>query len=268
MANKTLGILGIFMVLAGSGWGAGSGRQTAAKESPGAADREDLLRTAPIITIAKQESTGRTNAWIVYLNDGQIANRAIFKYVNRRRPKNLPTSYRYELAAYELNKLLGLELVPATVERTIEGRPGSLQCYCEGVISEASRRRKKLAPPDVAGLQNSFSELGLFENLTNTPRDDASDILLNTGDWKVWRVDFSEAFAPDAALLPDSPFPRCSRRLFQRLREITDSEFSARLTAFLNEEEIRTLLARKRLILDKLESLIREKGEAAVLFEP
>jgi len=227
-----------------------------------------MLRTAPIITIAKQEASGRTNAWIVYLGGGEEANRAIFKYVNRPRPKMLPSSYRYELAAYELNKLLGLELIPATVERTIEGRPGSLQCYCRDVITEASRRRKNLAPENTSGFQDAFSELGLFENLTNNPREDASDILINTTDWKVWRVDFSEAFAPDPVLLPESPFSRCARKLYQKLRETTDAEFSGRLGLYLGEEEVRSLLVRKRLILDRLESLIRDKGEASVLFEP
>ena len=261
MANKTWGIFWGVLILACSGWGGGEEQATAAAQ-------EEMLRTAPIITIAKQESRGRTSAWIVYLNEGEKAARAIFKYVNRPRPKNLPSSYRYELAAYELSALLGLELVPPTVERTIEGRPGSLQCYCENVMSEASRRRKNLVPPDLALLQNAFSEMSLFENLTNTPREDASDILISTQDWRLWRVDFSESFAPDKALLPDSPFPRCSRKLFQRLRETPDAEFERRLAAFLNKDELDSLLHRKRLALDALERLIREKGEAAVLFEP
>lgn len=238
------------------------------KDPVGVREREEHLRTAPIITIAKMETTGRTNAWKIYLDGGREASRAIFKYVNRQRPTLLPSSYRYELAAYELNKLLGAGLIPPTVEREIEGLNGSLQCYCEGVISEAARRRKGISPSDVRVLQDAMAMVGIIENLTYSPREDATDILINTSNWMVWRVDFSEAFAPETSLLADSPFSRCPRDVYQKLRETPEEEFRGRLGAYLNPEEIDALLARKRLVSDRLESLIREKGESAVLFRP
>jgi hypothetical protein len=229
---------------------------------------EEFLRTAPIITVAKREMGGRTMAWRVYLNDGQKAVPAIFKYVNRQRPNFLASSYRYELAAYALDKRLGLGFIPPTVEREVEGLPGSLQLYCEDVITEAVRRRKRIAPDDPTHLQDRFSEMGLFENLTNCPRLDEGDILIRTSDWRVWRIDYSDAFAPEETLLADSPFPRCSKRLYARLREIPDDELESLLAPYLNAEEIQALLVRRRLIVEKIEDLIRDKGEAAVLFEP
>lgn len=230
-------------------------------------EHEQFLRTAAIITVGKSEPAGRTNAWKVYLQDGPRASAAIFKYIDRRRPKAFPTSYHYELAAYGLSRYLGLALVPPTVERQVEGLPGSLQEYCRGVISEADRRRKDLAPADATGLQDAFSELGIFENLTSNPRLDATDILIRTSDWKVWRVDFSEAFDPAAELLPDSPFSRCSRDLYDKLRGAGDADLRAILGTYLNDEELAGLLTRKRLIVERIEALIREKGEPAVLFE-
>lgn len=244
----------------------GLGPQARGQDADAFAAREEQLRTAPIITVSKEESTGRTNSWRVYLNDGQKAFRAIFKYVHRPRPKPLPSSYQYELAAYGLNKLYGLALVPPTIEREVDGRKGSLQCFCEGVMSEAARRRKGIEPPPAMNFQDALAEVGLFENLTNNPRDDASDILINTGDWKVWRVDFSEAFAPDRDLLVSSPFHRCSRRLYARLLEVSDETLRSAVQPYLNDEEIEALLARKKLIVDWLGALIRDKGEAAVLF--
>jgi hypothetical protein len=240
--------------------------QARAKDPSEIREREEHLRTAPIITVAKTETTGRTSAWKVYLNGGRSASRAIFKYVNRQRPTLLPSSYRYELAAYELSKLLGAALIPPTVEREIDGIKGSLQCYCEGVISEAARSRKGIVPSDVRVLQDALSEVGILENLTYNPREDASDVLVNTSDWTVWRVDFSEAFSPETTLLADSPFSRCSKGLFQKLKTLTDEEFAACLGTYLNDDEIKAFLARKRLVLDKLETLIKEKGETAVLF--
>jgi len=244
----------------------GLGPQVRGQEASSFAAREELLRTAPIITVAKNESTGRTSSWKVYLNDGQTAFRAIFKYVHRPRPRPLPSSYQYELAAYALNKLYGLGLVPPTIEREVDGLKGSLQCFCEGVMSEAARLRKKIMPPEGINLENALAEVGLFENLTNNPREDASDILVNASDWKVWRVDFSEAFAPDKVILTASPFARCSRKLYANLLEVSDEALRNAVQPYLNGEEIEALLARKKMIVDWLASLIRDKGESAVLF--
>ena len=263
--KKTLGIGGTVLI-ALSLCLTGLGPQARGQDAAAAVAHEEMLRTAPIITVAKNESTGRTNSWKVYLNDGEKAFRAIFKYIHRPRPRPLPSSYQYELAAYALNKLYGLDLVPATIEREVDGLKGSLQCFCEGVMSEASRLRKKITPPEGINLEDAFAEVGLFENLTNNPREDASDILVNTSDWKVWRVDFSEAFAPDTVRLTASPFARCSRKLYAKLLEVSDETLRNTLQPNLNSEEIEALLVRKKLIVDWLGALIRDKGESAVLF--
>ncbi len=250
-------------------WGFAAGQESAAtaKEHAEVEAREDFLRSAPIITVSKMATTGRTNAWKVYLQDKSAASQAIFKYVDRRRPKPLASSYRYELAAYGLARMLGLYLIPPTVEREVEGRKGSLQCYCEDVIPEGSRRRQGLAPANPAILQNAFSEVGIFENLTANPRLDEADILVRTSDWKVWRIDFSEAFAPMTELIPDSLFSRCSRDLYLKLSRTPDEEFRAFLAPYLTEKEREAVLLRKQLIMERLDGLIKEKGEKAVLFD-
>lgn len=55
-------------------------------------------------------------------------------------------SWKSEVAAYELDKLLGLGLVPPTVEREVEGRRGSLQIWVEGAMTEKKRRERGLEP--------------------------------------------------------------------------------------------------------------------------
>jgi hypothetical protein len=260
-----LTLLGI--LLAGSaGPAPGQDRSSADKGRPAVEAEEAFLRTAPVITVSKQEGSGRANAWKVFLDNGQTASKAFFKYVDRRRPRPFPSSYRYELAAYALDKLLGTGLMPPTVERAIDGMPGSLQTFCEGVITEAVRKRRAIAPSDVTMLQQTFATIAILENLTYCPRDE-NDILIRTSDWKVWRIDYSEAFEPEAALIPDSIVTHCPRAVFGKLREVPDSEYRAKLGDCLNDEEIEALLARKRLIVDKLEALIKDKGEAAVLFD-
>lgn len=77
-------------------------------------------QSAKAISVIKTKETGRTDPWTVILDDGNTVRKAIFKYVDRPRPSPLPTSYRYELAAYEMAKLLGLDIVPPVIEREID----------------------------------------------------------------------------------------------------------------------------------------------------
>ena len=94
-------------------------------------DLEDYLRKAGVGTIVRGAQRGRTEPWTIILDDGQVIRRSVFKYVDRRRPSPLPDSYLYEIAAYELSKLLGLDIVPPVVERQIEETKGSLQAFVE-----------------------------------------------------------------------------------------------------------------------------------------
>lgn len=227
---------------------------------------EKFLRAAPVVSVKKDATGGRTAPWIISLNDGKTAMRAFFKYVHRPRPTLLPTSYKYEIAAFELSKIVGLEIVPPVVEREIEDRPGSLQIFIDGCLTETERRRKELEPPDPEAFAKALEDINIFENLTFAARSDPKDILIHKDDWTVCRVDFAEAFEPSPELIPGQDVRRCSRELYENLTGTDPAAVKDRLAPYLNEEEIRSLLERKRLILDRIAGLIRENGEESVLF--
>jgi len=85
-------------------------------------------------------------------------------------------------------------------------------------------------------------------------------------DWKVWRVDFSEAFPPSPELIPGCEITRCSKKLYQNLTKLEDKVIKAKLKHYLNDEEMGMLLKRKKLIIEKIKKLIAEKGEKSILF--
>ena len=90
------------------------------------------------------------------------------------------------------------------------------------------------------------------------------DIYIQESDWKIWRVDFSEAFAPFAELLSEETITRCSKELFQNLQRLEASEVKKVLEPHLSDEEIQALLQRKDLLLEKIERLAQEKDADAV----
>lgn len=99
-----------------------------------------------------------------------------------------------------------------------------------------------------------------------TKRTELDDILIQKESWKIYRVDFSEAFSPTPDLIPEQKITRCSKTLFQNLQELSDEVIKNRLAIYLNDEEMAALLSRKALIIKTLKKRIEEKGKATVLF--
>ena len=231
-----------------------------------AADLESFLRRAEVVDVRKEISGGRSRPWVITLALGEVRHRAMFKHFDYRRPQPQPHSYKYEIAAYELAKLLGVEIVPPVIEREIEGRKGSLQIFLEGCVSEQDRRRKKLEPPDPAAFAKALDGVRVFESLVNDECLNYGDLLVHPEDWRLCRVDFSEAFAPLPNLPEGCPLTACSRKLYQGLLDLDADKAGASLRPFLSSPEIKALLARKDLLLAEIRRLIDDKGEAAVLF--
>src|SRR4030042_6306407 len=238
--------------------------QPAAEEKDRMASLEKALRECRVVSIKKDEP-GRTSPWSITFAEGCAVKRALFRYVDRPRPQPMADSYKYDIAAYELIKLLGVEMIPPVVEREIGGRKGTLQVRLENCIREKDRRRKKMEPPNPKAFSNALEETKVLENLTYDECQDADDLYVHRDDWRVCRVDFSEAFAPMSELLPGCDITVCSRKLFDGLLKLDEETVRSALGRYLSIEEIGALLTRKDLIIDKIKALIGEKGEEAVL---
>ncbi len=229
-------------------------------------EMEDYLKKAEIVQVEKDKIMGRTALWEITLDNGEVSRKAYFKYIDRSRPKIPPDSFKYEIAAYELSKLLGLEIIPPSVEREIEGINGSLQIGIKEFITESYRKRSGDIPPDAEKFQRTIEIIRIFENLVYDECNDADDIFIQKEDWKVWRIDFTEAFFPSPELILNCEITCCSRKLYKNLQNISNDLIKTRLFHYLNKKEIEALLERKNIILKKIKKLIKEREEEAVLW--
>ncbi len=89
---------------------------------------EELLKTAEIVSI-EDVGSGVTKPKTVFLKNGDQTLQAAFKPIRRGRQGGFWESYQAEIVAYELDKLLGLDMVPPTVVRKVDGDMGSLQLW-------------------------------------------------------------------------------------------------------------------------------------------
>lgn len=240
-------------------------------------EAEVFLRTAEVVKIEDFDSKGITNPRRATLSNGGQTLKAVFKTIdtvhakerlaNGRTVLRLKDSYKHEIAAYELDKLLGLGIVPPTVERTIHRDTGSLSLWLNGTMSEWHRARiAKIPPPDPQGWNDRMFVIRLFMQLTwDTDYNNISNLLIDA-DWHIWKIDSSRAFRFDRGLRREGTLTRFSRRTLSALGELSRERLDEHLGPWLDRKQLDGLWARRERILELAAERVAERGEAAVLY--
>jgi hypothetical protein len=230
-----------------------------------------------VVDIEYFDTKGITKPRQARLTDGERTLRAVFKDVdedmaqekdNQGRPiLGLRDSYKHEIAAYELDKLLGLGMVPPCVERKIGRDTGCLCMWVEGAMTEWERSQEKLVmPPDVKDFNNQLHTIKAIMQLTwDTDYNNISNILVD-GNWKLYKIDSSRAFRLDKKLRRPDGLTEFSRSLLDALRSLDDDEVQTKLGPWLSKGQIKGLLARRDELLKHADKLVAKQGEDAVLY--
>lgn len=239
---------------------------------------ECFLRESEVVALEEYPNEGITKPRKATLTNGEVTLSAVFKDIDEVHPKmsaangktflNLKDYYKHEIAAYELDKLLGLGIVPPTVERRIGRDWGSLQIWVNGAMTEWERKKKrKLSPPDIAAWNNQMSTLKVFLQLIwDTDYNNISNILVDES-WHIWKIDSSRTFRIDAGLRREDALNRFSRKLLNALEELEFEELDAVLNPWLNNRQIKTLWSRRGRIIELAAERVAEFGEPSVLYD-
>lgn len=239
---------------------------------------EAFLRHAEVIELEEYDNKGITKPRKATLSDGELSLFAVFKDIDEIHPKikaangrtvlYLKDCYKHEVAAYELDKLLGLDLVPPTVGRKIGRDRGSLQMWITGAMTEWERRKEKeTPPPDMAEWNNQVSTLKLFLQLIwDTDYNNISNIMVDE-DWKIWKIDSSRAFRIDGHLRREDALTRFSRSFLTSLENLDRKKYEKALRPWLHKKQIKAMWQRRTRILALAKERVAEFGEASVLYD-
>jgi hypothetical protein len=179
---------------------------------------------------------------------------------------NFKDSYRYNIAGYRLAQLIGLNTVPMSVERTINGKPSAVTWWVDGVkMDEKERLKQKTLGPDPVRTTKQLQVMRVFDELIQN-RDRNQGNILWTSDFTMWLIDHTRAFRLGKTLLKPENLTRCDRALLDHLRAITPEALSKAVGDSLTKTEQDALLARRDAIVKLYEERIAKTSEAAVLF--
>ena len=219
---------------------------------------EELLKTADPIS-SQELAMGDPVPKRVHLQQRQFELDAAWKPLP---PSNDRTrgSSRGEIAAYELDKILGLNMVPPTVERIIEGRRGSMQLWISGCQLYAQFQGRT---PTTSDWSHQVSRMHLFDALIGNRDRNVANVLVDSN-LEIVLLDHSLSFSNETEL--QNPPTHFDRRLLDKLRALREDELQVRFKGILGGEDIRSMLKRRDALLAHLARLVADKGETAVLF--
>lgn len=239
------------------------------------AELVEFLRTAPVVA-KKELSSGSTRPWKVRLERDGVTADAVFRSVDRRRRsarihgrlyRDFHDSHRYECAAYEVSRLLGIDAVPPCAPRRLDGKDGTIQLWVEGAMTEEARRKAGLEPPAQRAWLLQRQTLYLFDALIYNFDRNQGNLLIDRESWKLWFIDHTRSFLPSAEVEELERIVWCDRRVWERLRNLDEAELRRRLEPYLDPRRMAALTERHGKLVAHLEARIAEHGEGAVLLD-
>jgi hypothetical protein len=236
---------------------------------------KQFLLSAKVVASTQRGIKGITHTWRLTLSDGTVTHDASFQPIDEHKPSmqlasgtelNFVDSYKYNIAAYQLAELLGLDdMLPVYVERKWKGDVGSLSWWLPVKMDEEERHKQGLTAPDPDAWNNQMYRIRVFDQLVYDNDPNLTNVQIGE-DWKIWRVDFSRAFRLSKELRNPGDLVRCDRRLFEKLKALDGNELTEKNKRYLTKDEVKAVMARRDKIVAQFQKLISEKGENEVLY--
>ena len=241
---------------------------------------ESFLETAEIVGYAQplDPRLAVTEPWKLTLKKDGVTMHAWWKNVEGR-PKGYPDSWKWEIAAYRLDKYLGLNMIPPIVVKRFRGDKGCCSLDYGDTITLRQKKAQDLKPSSGAKVASLYRAMYLqraFDNLIGNGDRNEGDVLYTT-DWRMLLIDHSRAFYTSKKytkkLLFDEntrplsmPMRQLPRVFVEKLKSLNSEIIKDIVGEYLSEKEIQCVLVRKDLIIDYLHKRIEQHGEAAVLY--
>ena len=239
---------------------------------------EELLTTAEIVGQRQLGgSEAVTEPWVLELEKDGIKFRAIWKNPLGR-VKGFLESWKWEIAAYQMDKLLGLNMVPPTVEKRFDGNLGSCQLWIEDTITLKDKVEQKIQTPSykVFWWNRALYIQRAWDNLIAN-EDRHQNQYLITEDFRMLLIDHSRSYRTSkkftSKLIYDEKYregarlmKQLPRALYTSIKSVTNEQIKEAVGNYLTNQEVNAVVLRRDMIVDWVENKIKELGEDQVLY--
>ncbi len=273
MKRKTYLIIAVYLLLSYSYKAEG---QFTPAEIAQRQELEEFLRTAKIIRF-EAIGEGITKPIRLFLKKDDIEKSGVWKNPHGYQLGHLE-GWQYEIAAYKMDKLLGLNMIPPTVERRFKNKRGSLQLWVDHEYSLLTIMEQKIKiPPSEYDHFNKTKYLTRAFDSLIANKDRTQQNIRFTKDWRRILIDHSRSFRSSSEFTEKllfgknaeerpKPFRQLPRAFVDKIKALDFETIKNAVGHYLNNKEIKAILMRKKLLLAEIEEMIKEKGEDKVLY--
>jgi hypothetical protein len=239
-------------------------------------EKEQFLKSASMGT-PKDLAMGVTNSRRATLDDGKMKHDAHIQTIEiskasyqtqRGTELNFRDSYKYNMAAYELGKLVGLEnMIPPSVERKVGGTSAAVTWWVDGtMMTELERTKKSQQPPDLDRWNKQMYAVRVFDQLIYNTDRNLGNLVIDK-DWNIWMIDHTRAFRLMNKLENPKNLVQCDKNLLAKLRTLDKKAIQQRVGKYLTGMEVDGILKRRDQIVKFFDEEVAKKGESAVLYD-
>jgi hypothetical protein len=223
---------------------------------------EEYLKTAEVLKV-EEIGLGVTKPKRATLAPGGPVDRMAWKTIRPGIHGGFWESYKSEIAAYELDKLLGLGMIPPTVERRVNGDAGAAVMWASPTKSFKDLGGPPSAPPAHFERWNrQLIRAKMFDNLIYNKDPNLGNWLVDPA-WNLILIDHTRSFTNGTKMA--HVMSRIDAELWERMKALTEDTLTASLKDWLGKGEIREILKRRDKMAEVIDQMVKEKGEAAVL---
>src|SRR4051812_39191654 len=219
---------------------------------------EDALKSAPILRLEPID-TGVTRPQRAHVEPGGAIAGFTWKPLPPEFRGGHWESYKSEIAAYELDKQLALNMVPPTVERDVDGTRGAAVMWVEPAIS-LKQIGTKLTSGRVPA--HDIRKMQTFDNFIGNPDRNAGNILID-GANNLILIDHSRAFVSDTDL--PVTIVRVDEDLWNAIQALTPDDLRAVIGPLIGNEAVDAMLERRSRMTREIDALVARKGRSLVI---
>lgn len=201
---------------------------------------------------------GVTKPFRAVLAPGGPAARFVWKPLTPGYSKGYMESYKAEIAAYKLDRMLDLHMVPPIVERKIDGKTGAAGLWVENVNSWSVKNPPQ-GPEPKWSIQ--LTRMKMFDLLiANIDRNRGN--LIYDNDWHLFLIDHSRAFTDRKDLKGMAPLGRVDRQLWNRMLALTLDDLDTGLDNWVGDKEKKAILLRRDKMALQIKQMVAKRGES------